>query len=1271
MRTNDIRLLVKGLSSIAITALSVEPGTAALVALSTEVAANVVERRVPAQRLQRTVMDGLMAWAESEKLQDALEPGIVIADLAIRRHGLLLSQLRECSFDGERITAEIITRARSSDRDWGAYSGDDADEVHAVARRALEVTVAVILRERHRIESEVLPLLTEEFAHLDRQLVGIRSSFSATSDSVRALESSLIETASLVDLKAYLEQRIEDWDVAGWIQSAGRSVIRPSQIERTLHLQEKGTTVSRIPIAQALRKYPNLVILGGPGAGKSWLAKRVAREAAMAALAALDSGADPSDVEIPLFTTWEAWTKQSAGDPRGALIEASFGAGLGHSDIGGAQRTERLKRFFGAASRAITVVDSLDEARNRSETESRIRELHHIEGWRTVVTSRPSAWTEKRALRELEDGVAVIEPLSWKTDVAPFVREWFAEDPARATALTEQLLRTAHLRQTSTIPLLLSFYCLFAQSAPPDAPLPSTDHELFEKVVHELLVSEWATGERPHDVDVTEAKRILSRWAWNAVEDASTGSGLGHWGEHLRPQGHVPDRVQRILDNVAPSVIDGDNRQVRTFRHRTLLEHFVAVHIATFTPVRAVEALLPHLWFDPDWEVAAPRAIALHPKRDEVRTLLLGAAPAALDSRLAASADAQLDTFWSHVMADTSPGDWPEKHRADLHRLRVRLAEDRPVLVAASTQWSDSEPAVIGAITRRLSATASPSLPDLERWIRALPRLAVGSQERRIALRAVTNNLVESDVSSVEDLDMYFHLDPTPDECNDLRESILGAAADREVGGLGYQFQLLLHLDPTPDQRRAARRGIVESLAEADPWTLGVMVSTLAALDPSPADRRSARDAITAALTTVGPWLGCLLVTLEPGRLDHRFLLYIIDTTTVSGLASVLVSFDPSPEERNIAIRALTLAATGEAGDDGLAAESLSTLSITNDERRGLRADLAAALTTIDPWGVGQLAAALVSLGPTPEERRIALDAISKAFAGDDEPWFVGRTMDTYAQLHPSPEDLRALHDSLAVALSSGRPRLIGQAVDALASLDPTPDERRAAVHSVIAVLEGDGSTRLWAVASSLHHLDPGRGDRAGLRRALAQVLSTDEPQSLSDLVRALSLLDPEESERRSGIEAITRALGRGYVWEFSDLIATLMRLVRTEEDRRGAATTLTAALTTTDPMHLRPLTEALLRLFPSVEDRRAVFETILFALGNAETQHLRHLTRAVLPLVDSAEDRRIAVATVLAVLPRASPNDAFSLAATIRRMSTPEDWLRLLHEEGSEHTQA
>ena len=64
--------------------------------------------------------------------------------------------------------------------------------------------------------------------------------------------------------------------------------------------------------------------------------------------------------------------------------------------------------------------------------------------------------------------------------------------------------------------------------------------------------------------------------------------------------------------------VDTEGTTTRRFVHRTLLEHFVAQKVAAMDTKTAVEVLLPHLWFDADWELAAPAAISAHPDRSQL-----------------------------------------------------------------------------------------------------------------------------------------------------------------------------------------------------------------------------------------------------------------------------------------------------------------------------------------------------------------------------------------------------------------------------------------------------------------------------------------------------------------------------------------------------------------------------------------------------------------------------------------------------------------------------
>ena len=81
-------------------------------------------------------------------------------------------------------------------------------------------------------------------------------------------------------------------------------MLTPAVIERKLRVATAGRAGERDIDADAMaQQCRRLVILGGPGSGKTWLARRTARRCAEDALEALAAGAILDEVELPLYTT--------------------------------------------------------------------------------------------------------------------------------------------------------------------------------------------------------------------------------------------------------------------------------------------------------------------------------------------------------------------------------------------------------------------------------------------------------------------------------------------------------------------------------------------------------------------------------------------------------------------------------------------------------------------------------------------------------------------------------------------------------------------------------------------------------------------------------------------------------------------------------------------------------------------------------------------------------------------------------------------------------
>jgi hypothetical protein len=104
----------------------------------------------------------------------------------------------------------------------------------------------------------------------------------------------------------------------------------------------------------------------------------------------------------------------------------------------------------------------------------------------------------------------------------------------------------------------------------------------------------------------------------------------------------------------------------RRFVHRSIQEHLVAEHVAfRMTAGEAASELLTHLWYDPDWQYAAPAALAMHPERSQVLRALIGQAASAVQSAavLFKSDDRwELRRFLARLARETREDDWPSQN---------------------------------------------------------------------------------------------------------------------------------------------------------------------------------------------------------------------------------------------------------------------------------------------------------------------------------------------------------------------------------------------------------------------------------------------------------------------------------------------------------------------------------------------------------------------------------------------------------------------------------
>ncbi|PIE28105.1 MAG: hypothetical protein CSA58_00655 [Micrococcales bacterium] len=187
--------------------------------------------------------------------------------------------------------------------------------------------------------------------------------------------------------------------------------------------------------------------------------------------------------------------------------------------------------------------------------------------------------------------------------------------------------------------------------------------------------------------------------------------------------------------------------------HCTLLEHHAAQHFATLPTGQAVNLLAPHLWFDPDWQVTVPEAIAAHNRhhRDGALLRTIDALTSGHPTDPAHDRDREiLEGVLLDMATASCPEEWPTDVGTLLPQLRVAHAVSGPRRVTASAHWTDSNQLVVDAV---LDALPTADHPLLVRGLGGVVvDLGASLRQREQALGVALNALPAADQNVAGDL---------------------------------------------------------------------------------------------------------------------------------------------------------------------------------------------------------------------------------------------------------------------------------------------------------------------------------------------------------------------------------------------------------------------------------------------------------------------------------------------------------------------------------------
>jgi hypothetical protein len=258
---------------------------------------------------------------------------------------------------------------------------------------------------------------------------------------------------------------------------------------------------------------------------------------------------------------------------------------------------------------------------------------------------------------------------------------------------------------------MLAFYCIIGG----EHPLPAARWVLYRKVVVRMLSGAWR-GSDGDDRAPQACVAVLRGWAWlGATCDEATG--LGTWTDEIRtPRCSLSLADQKAIEHVAGPLGKEDfdsGLTLRRFVHRSVREYLTAEYIAVQMDAgEAARELLKHLWYDRDWEYAAPAALAMHPRRDEVLAALIRIAARSEqvpDDLAGIDGCWELRRFLAHVATESREADWMAESVAMITRARLDLAANGVADgLRSSPGWVTSDGQVRKAVLARLIAAARP-----------------------------------------------------------------------------------------------------------------------------------------------------------------------------------------------------------------------------------------------------------------------------------------------------------------------------------------------------------------------------------------------------------------------------------------------------------------------------------------------------------------------------------------------------------------------------------
>jgi len=1143
--------------------------------------------------------------------------------------------------------------------------GRTAEEAHAVAlaiaRGLIEFAVAdldpglfqqVLMARLQRME-------TNEAKALDEAMLDLHASFAELMSQLKLVLDRLPPgPAQRGEIFLYLRVLIDWLGTDPWPTGPEFSgaALNPAAIERemTITVTRRDRKESFGADELTLRRR-RLVILGGPGSGKTWLARRTARRCAEDALRVLITGGTLDEVELPLYTTC-AKLFAAGGNIREAVVSSALDQ-LG--DLGGARITTALREFFAERNApSLLVIDSLDEAHGSSE---RLRQAGTLP-WRVVLTSRPSSWRNQLTINDADEShnVGELQPFRYPADVESFINSWFTGQPERGRQLCSQIEQRPSLQQAATVPLILAFYCIVGSSGP----LPEFRRQLYPRVLSRILTGRWRHDD-DDEPDLDSCLSTLRAWAWQGTSNHPV-SGLGMWADDIgtarvQLREADADAVDHVATPLGPRDLDTGKTR-RRFIHRSIREHLVAEYVARLPASEVPDIVLPHLWFDPDWEYAAPAAIAMHPQHDELlRTLICRAAGSTQIPADLSVIDGtwQVRGFLARVASESGENDWSAEVTSMIGRARIDLARSGRIdELVGTASWSTSNSHVHEALLALLPLRMTSW--EVERLLGIMMQLNLSTRDKQQVCVTLLGFLGRATGDTSDGLTRrIIEFAPSPEDKQRVRGTLLE----------------LLAIPPRPQLPLIGMMGGMGGYLGLPVTNTAALVRALIKLDPSPQDKLRAGEVLIGLLARSSDSLPGgqdahaivrgvlqLAVATQDQRRTRELLLGVLAGQTDSGtavlLASALTYLNPSAADKQQALEALLRALPGQTTSSGIrdvVARLVQLATSAEDKRQALEALLRALPGQTNYWAIGELVGGMTQFATSADDRRRALEALLEALPGPADGSGTKALVAGVVQLATSAEDHRRAREAL-LGLLAGQPEG-GRATDLLGGvvqLATSAQDKRQVLEVLLGLLAGpiEGRTGVGLAGGAVKLAVSAEDKRQVLAALLGLLARQPGYGEANEVVASVVELAGSAADRRLAREALLAALaGQTDGFGTENVVGGVVQLATSAAEKQQAREALLAVLALqTDAEVAEELLAGVGKLDPSPQEWDQARETLLGLLaGQDDDSTVAGLAELVAELGPSPEDRRQAREALLESL--AGQHDGLAAARQVQAL--------------------